>query len=215
MAVLAFLKIPKPPRSHFGGGRPLLEILSQPVFLVAALGGMIAYGVMVLVMTATPLAMAACDYSFNDSSFVIQWHVLGMFAPAFFTGHLISRFGVLTVMQVGVVMLVGSIVSSIAGTSIPHFWVGLLLLGVGWNFLFIGATTLLTEAYRPEEKAKVQALNDFFVFGSSAAGSFAAGHLLHTIGWTAVNWGVAPLALLIMAGLIWLKFHRSRLAQSV
>lgn len=215
MAVLAFLKIPRPPRSHFGGGRPLLEILSQPVFLVAALGGMIAYGVMVLVMTATPLAMAACDYSFNDSSFVIQWHVLGMFAPAFFTGHLISRFGVLTVMQVGVVLLVGSIVSSIAGTSIPHFWVGLLLLGVGWNFLFIGATTLLTEAYRPEEKAKVQALNDFFVFGSSAAGSFAAGHLLHTIGWTAVNWGVAPLALLIMIGLIWLKFHRSRLAQSV
>jgi len=210
MAVLAFLKIPKPPRSHFGGGRPIAQILAQPVFIVAAFGGMIGYGVMVLVMTATPLAMAACNYSFNDSAFVIQWHVLGMFAPAFFTGHLISRFGVLTIMQVGVVLLVGSIAASISGISIPHFWVGLVLLGVGWNFLFVGATTLLTEAYLPEEKAKVQALNDFLVFGSSAAGSFAAGHLLHTIGWEAVNWGVAPLAGMIMAGLIWLKFRRRR-----
>jgi len=127
---------------------------------------------------------------------------------------LISRFGVLTVMQVGVALLVASIASSIAGTSIPHFWLGLALLGVGWNFLFIGATTLLTEAYRPEERAKVQALNDFFVFGSSAAGSFAAGHLLHTVGWTAVNWGVAPLALLIMIGLIWLKMSRARQAET-
>ena len=212
MAVLSFLKIPKPPRSHFGGGRPMGRIIAQPVFIVAAFGGMIAYGVMVLVMTATPLAMAACSYSFNDSAFVIQWHVLGMFAPAFFTGHLISRFGVLTVMQVGVVLLIGSIAASISGISIPHFWVGLVLLGVGWNFLFVGATTLLTEAYLPEEKAKVQAINDFLVFGSSAAGSFAAGHLLHTVGWEAVNWGVAPLALMIMVGLIWLKFSRSRSA---
>ncbi len=212
MAVLSFLRIPKPPRAHFGGGRPLATIVAQPVFLVAALGGMIAYGVMVLVMTATPLAMAACDYAFNDSAFVIQWHVLGMFAPAFFTGHLISRFGVLTIMQVGVALLVGSIAASITGLSIPHFWVGLLLLGVGWNFLFVGATTLLTEAYLPEEKAKIQALNDFFVFGSSAAGSFAAGHLLHTVGWTAVNWGVAPLAAIVMGGLIWLKLHRGRRA---
>lgn len=210
MAVLAFLRIPKPPRSHFGGGRPMGRIIAQPVFIVAAFGGMIAYGVMVLVMTATPLAMAACNYAFNDSAFVIQWHVLGMFAPAFFTGHLISRFGVLTVMQVGVVMLLGSIAASISGISIPHFWVGLVLLGVGWNFLFVGATTLLTEAYLPEEKAKVQAINDFLVFGSSAAGSFAAGHLLHTIGWEAVNWGVAPLAVLIMASLIWLKLSRRR-----
>jgi MFS family permease len=212
MAVLCFLKIPKPPRSHFGGGRPMATIVAQPVFIVAAFGGMIAYGVMVLVMTATPLAMAACDFSFNDSAFVIQWHVLGMFAPAFFTGHLISRFGVLTVMQVGVALLFGSIVASITGLSLVHFWVGLLLLGVGWNFLFVGATTLLTEAYLPEEKGKVQAINDFLVFGSSAAGSFAAGHMLHTIGWEAVNWGVAPLALLIMVGLIWLKLSRSRSA---
>ena len=208
MAVLGFLKIPKPPRSHFGGGRPMGQIIAQPVFIVAAFGGMIAYGVMVLVMTATPLAMAACNYAFNDSAFVIQWHVLGMFAPAFFTGHLISRFGVLTVMQVGVALLIGSIAASITGISIPHFWVGLALLGVGWNFLFVGATTLLTEAYLPEEKAKVQAINDFLVFGASAAGSFAAGHLLHTVGWEAVNWGVAPLALMIMAGLIWLKLRR-------
>lgn len=212
MAVLAFLRIPKPPRSHFGGGRPMAKIIAQPVFIVAAFGGMIAYGVMVLVMTATPLAMAACDYAFNDSAFVIQWHVLGMFAPAFFTGHLITRFGVLTVMQVGVVLLIGSIAASISGLSIPHFWVGLVLLGVGWNFLFVGATTLLTEAYLPEEKAKVQAINDFLVFGSSAAGSFAAGHLLHTIGWQAVNWGVAPLALMIMVGLVWLKLSGGRRA---
>lgn len=212
MAVLSFLKIPKPPRSHFGGGRPMGQIIAQPVFIVAAFGGMIAYGVMVLVMTATPLAMAACNYAFNDSAFVIQWHVLGMFAPAFFTGHLISRFGVLTVMQVGVALLIGSIAASITGISIPHFWVGLVLLGVGWNFLFVGATTLLTEAYLPEEKAKVQAINDFLVFGASAAGSFAAGHLLHTVGWEVVNWGVAPLALMIMAGLIWLKLSRSRRA---
>jgi MFS family permease len=190
----------------------MATIVAQPVFIVAAFGGMIAYGVMVLVMTATPLAMAACDFSFNDSAFVIQWHVLGMFAPAFFTGHLISRFGVLTVMQVGVALLFGSIVASITGLSLVHFWVGLLLLGVGWNFLFVGATTLLTEAYLPEEKGKVQAINDFLVFGSSAAGSFAAGHMLHTIGWEAVNWGVAPLALLIMVGLIWLKLSRSRSA---
>jgi MFS family permease len=209
IALIAFLDIPRPTFAALAGGRPMVEIARQPVFIVAVLGGMIAYGVMILVMTATPLAMSICGHDFGQSAFVIQWHVLGMFAPAFVTGSLIQRFGVLRIMQIGAMLLLGSAVANLSGVTVAHFWTGLVLLGVGWNMLFVGATTLLTEAYRPEERAKVQAINDFLVFGTSAAGSFAAGALLHGVGWSAVNWGIGPLILATSGALLWLARLRA------
>jgi MFS family permease len=205
--VLAFLDIPKPPRAEFGAGRKLRVIAAQPLFMVAVLVGMLVYGLMALLMTATPLAMAACGLRFEDSAFVIQWHALGMFGPAFFTGHLIRRFGVLPVMQLGAGLLVVGVLADLSGLGVMNFWVGLLLLGVGWNFLFVGATTLLTETYRPEERAKVQALNDFCVFATTAVASFSAGALQFNLGWQSMNYGIAPLVAIGLGALVWL--HRN------
>jgi MFS family permease len=191
--VLSFLDIPKPPRARFAGGRPMRRIAAQPLFVVAVLSGMVAYGVMSLLMTATPLAMAACGWRFEDSAFVIQWHALGMFAPAFVTGHLIRRFGVLTIMQTGAALLAVCLAVDLSGLTVAHFWTGLTLLGVGWNFMFVGATTLLTQTYRSEERAKVQAVNDLCVFSATALGAFSAGALQFHVGWAAMNWVVVPL----------------------
>ncbi len=193
LAVLSFLDIPKPPRMGFSGGRPMRVIAAQPLFLVAVVTAMVAYGTMSLLMTATPLAMAACGWQFEDSAFVIQWHALGMFAPAFFTGHLIRRFGVLTIMQLGTVLVVLCLGIDLAGISVTHFWAGLTVLGLGWNFMFVGATSLLTETYQPEERAKVQATNDLCVFSATALGAFSAGALQFHVGWAAMNWGAGPL----------------------
>jgi MFS family permease len=195
IGLLAFLDIPRPSRMSFTGGRPLAAIAAQPLFVVAVVSAMVAYGTMSLLMTATPLAMAACSWTFEDSAFVIQWHALGMFAPAFFTGHLIRRFGVLPIMRCGAAVLVIGVAVDLGGLTVDHFWVGLTLLGVGWNFLFIGATSLLTETYRPEERGKVQALNDLCVFSATATGAFSAGALQFHVGWAAMNWGIAPLVL--------------------
>jgi MFS family permease len=206
--VLAFLDIPKPPKARFTAGRKLSEIAAQPRFVVAVLSGMLAYGLMTLLMTATPLAMAACGHTFDDSARVIQWHALGMFAPAFITGHLIRRFGLPAVMQAGAALLVGALIADVAGQSVANFWLGLLLVGVGWNFLFVGATTLLTETYRPEEKAKVQALNDLCVFSTTALAAFSAGALQYHLGWNMVNYGVAPLVVIALLGSLWLRRAR-------
>ncbi|MDX2103521.1 MAG: MFS transporter [Alphaproteobacteria bacterium] len=203
--LLSRLSLPKPPRASFTAGRPLGELIRQPKLITAVLGAAIGYAVMTLVMTATPLAVVGCGLSFNDSAFVIQWHVLGMFAPSFFTGDLIRRFGVQTIMTTGVVLLLASVVTNLTGLSVWHFWAGLVLLGIGWNFAFIGATTLLVETHRPEERAKVQALNEFVVFGSSTAASFLAGVLQASYGWTVVNVGMVPLLLVIGAILVWLR----------
>lgn len=206
-ATQTFLTIPKPPREAHGG-RPLATIMHQPVFIVAALGGMLGYGIMALVMTATPIAMHHHDYAFGDTAFVIEWHVLGMFAPSFFTGHLIKRFGVLQIMLTGGLLSTLCVIVNLTGTSLPHFWLALVLLGVGWNFMFIGATTLLTEAYAPEEKGKTQALNDFLVFSTVTLSVLSAGSLQHLLGWKAVNYGVLPLIAIAVIAITWLLRRR-------
>ncbi len=209
LLVLAFLDIPKPPRTRFAGGRPLAVIAAQPLFLVAVVSAMVAYGTMSLLMTATPLAMAACAWAFEDSAFVIQWHALGMFAPAFFTGHLIKRFGLMPIMRTGAAVLVIGVAVDLSGLTVNHFWIGLTLLGVGWNFMFVGATTLLTETYRPDERAKVQALNDFCVFSASATGAFSAGALQFHIGWEMMNYAVLPLVAVALLALLAIR-HAAR-----
>jgi len=207
-ATLLFISIPRPSAESQHGGRPLPVIMRQPAFVVAALGGMFGYGVMALVMTATPLAMHDHQFAFGDTAFVIEWHVLGMFAPSFFTGHLIRRFGVLQIMLTGAVLNAVCVAVNLTGTSLSHFWLALLLLGVGWNFMFIGATTLLTEAYAPAEKAKTQALNDFLVFGTVTVAVLSAGSLQHHLGWQAVNYGVIPLIGLTVIAVTWLLLRR-------
>jgi len=216
LATQLFLDIPRPARETLGSGRALGAIARQPVFVVAAIGGMLGYGIMALVMTATPLAMHDHHYAFGDTAFVIEWHILGMFAPSFFTGHLIRRFGVLQVMLAGSLLSAVCIGVNLTGTSLPHFWLALFLLGVGWNFLFIGATTLLTETYAPEEKAKTQALNDFMVFSTVTVAVLSAGSLQHHLGWRAVNYGVMPLIAITMIAVTWLmRRRRASLATSL
>jgi MFS family permease len=185
------------------GGRSLREIARQPVFVVAVLAAALGYGVMNLLMTATPIAMAFCEYPFATAAFVIQWHVLGMYGPGFFTGHLIRRFGVLSVIVAGVGVMGSGVATALAGTTIAHFWVALFLIGVGWNFMYTGGTTLVTEAYRPAEKAKTQGMNDFFVFGTMALSSFSSGALVNAAGWERMNVLALPfLALVAIAALL-------------
>jgi len=207
-SVQLFLDIPHPSRELQGSGRKLGVIVRQPAFIVAAIGGMLGYGIMSLVMTATPLAMHDHDHAFSDTAFVIEWHLLGMFVPSFFSGHLIRRIGVLQVMLVGGLLSAVCVAINLAGTSLSHFWLALFLLGVGWNFLFIGATTLLTETYVPEEKAKIQALNDFLVFGTVTLSVLSAGSLQHHLGWRAVNFGVMPLIVVTVIAVVWLLVSR-------
>lgn len=193
-----------------GAARPLLQIMMQPVFLTAMIGSSVGYAVMVMIMTATPLAMLLCGESLDASATVIQWHVLGMFVPSFFTGTLIRRFGVLPIMATGIVLLGGQVAIALMGIEFLNFLSALLLLGVGWNFLFIGGTTLLTEAYLPAEKAKAQAAHDFLMFASVSIASFSAGGLLNRWGWESVNLTVLPflaIALLAVGGLWGLRWR--------
>lgn len=166
---------------------------------------MLGYAVMSLVMTATPLAMHNHAHAFSDTSFVIQWHVLGMFAPSFFTGHIIRCFGVLNVMFSGGLMGVACVVINLFGTSLWHFWTALLLLGISWNFLFVGATILLTETYCLNERAKTQAANDFTVFTIVSIAILSAGALQHNLGWEVVNIGALPMLAMILMSIVWLK----------
>lgn len=207
IAVLQFIEIPKPPRRSFADtGRPLGIIARQPRFIVAILSAMIGYAMMSLVMTATPLAIVACGFDFNDSAFVIQWHALGMFLPSFFTGILIARFGALSVIKAGVLLNLGCVGFALSGVALAQFWAALVLLGVGWNFMFVGGTALLTETYRPEEKEKVQAMNDFCVFTLVAISSLSAGALHYLLGWAAVNLAIVLPMLLAFAAALWLRF---------
>jgi len=206
--VLSFVKIPTPPRVQAGGeGRPLTEILKQPRFVVAVVCGVASYSMMNMVMTSAPLAMIQCNHSVTDAALGLQWHVLGMYAPSFFTGSLIARFGVERVVGAGFALLLASAAISIAGISLWHFWVGLVLLGMGWNFGFIGATAMVTQCHRPEERTRVQSFNDFLVFGSMAIGSFASGNLLAVYGWAVVNGVVFPVVLIAAALLVWLTLR--------
>jgi MFS family permease len=205
-ALLQFVRIPRPAAVSLSGGEPLRRIVRRPAFLAAAASGMIAYAVMNFVMTATPLAVIGCGFPFADAAFVIQWHVLGMYAPSFFTGHLIARFGHARVMLTGVALLAAALIINLTGISLAHFWLGLLLLGLGWNLLFVGASALLTTTHTAEERAKVQATNDFLVFGMVSLGSFSSGAVIGHFGWTWVN--LLPLPLLLVAALVVLAWRR-------
>jgi MFS family permease len=202
--VLMFVNIPKPPpRSAVGDGRPLSEIAREPRFIVAVACGVAAYSMMNMVMTSAPLAMVMCNHSITDATLGLQWHVLGMYAPSFITGSLISRFGLKRITGLGFALIIVAAGIGIAGISLWHFWIGLALLGVGWNFAFIGATTMVTHCHRPNERNKVQAFNDFLVFGSMAIGSFSSGQLLASFGWATVNEVVFPVVLAAIALLLW------------
>ena len=202
--VLTLLRIPTPPPPVAGHeGRPLGEIARQPRFVVAVACGVASYAMMNLVMTSAPLAMIECSHSVTDATLGLQWHVLGMFVPSFFTGSLIARHGVERIVAIGLGMIVVSAAISLTGITLWHFWSALVLLGVGWNFAFVGATTMVTKCHAPSERNKVQAFNDFLVFGSMAIGSFASGKLLATFGWAAVNEVVFPVVLAAAALLAW------------
>ncbi len=190
-------------------GRPWRAIAAQPVVVVAVLCGALGYATMTLVMTATPLAMKVCGLAFDDTAFVIQWHVFAMFAPSFFTGRLINRFGVLRVMFTGGLFNLACVGVNLYGETLWHYWSSLFMLGIGWNFLFVGATSLLTESYRPEERARVQGLNDFMVFTCVSLATLSAGALQYNFGWRMVNWGVLPVIVLTLASLAWLAWRRS------
>ena len=190
------------------GGRPIREIMRQPVFIVAALAGALSYGIMNLFMTSTPLAMRAHDHHFNSAAFVLEWHVVGMYGPSFFTGSLIQKFGVLKVILAGVALLFGSVLCALAGTGVINFWLTLFVLGVGWNFMYVGGSALLTECHTPAERAKTQAANDLLVFCTMVISSMSSGVLLTMSGWHAVNYGTIPFLLLALGFTLWLMWLR-------
>ncbi|MDR3369226.1 MFS transporter [Rhodoferax sp.] len=205
MAVLAFIRFPPlPAKKVTVEGRPLRDIMRQPTFIVAALTGALGFGVMNLLMAATPLAMQQCHLPFSDAALVLEWHVIGMFAPGFVTGHLIKRFGVMPIMGIGVVLNLLCILVALSGVDLNQFLVALILLGVGWNFLFTGSTTLSLQTYTPAEKDRAQGALNFFVFATTAVTSFASGVLVTTQGWQLLNTGSLIPVAITGAALIWL-----------
>lgn len=206
LLVLSVIKLPPSDvEQHEGEQRSWKELIMQPQFSVAILCGMLGYGVMSLVMTATPLAMQHHAHGFSDTMFVIQWHVLAMFVPSFFTGNLIMRYGIVNILLWGIAFAFACVVFNLIGQTTWHFWVALVFLGLSWNFLFIGATSLLTDSYWPQEKAKAQAINDFLVFTTVTIASLSAGVLQHQFGWLIVNIGVLPLIGVMLFSVLKLK----------
>lgn len=185
-----------------------MQIVRQPTYLVALFGAATGYGIMILAMTATPLAMVHHRHGLSDAALVIQFHVLGMFLPSFFTGSLIARFGVLRIMFVGVGLFAGHVLLSLSGTGLPSFASALILLGVGWNFLYIGGTTMLTETYTPAERGRAQATNDMTIFAVGLASSLGAGALLQVSGWQVMNLLLLPWLGLAALSILWLTWHR-------
>ncbi len=209
MVLLAFIRIPQPSIAERQEPvRPLAQIMIQPAFIVAVTGSALGYGVMSLLMTATPLAMGLCGHAYSSAALVIEWHVIGMFAPSFFTGSLIRRFGVLSVMLAGVALEALCVGVALSGVLVANFWWALVLLGVGWNFLYVGGTTLLTECYRPSEKAKAQGMHDFLVFFTTAMSSFSSGLLMNRNGWQMLNYAALPVLAVIGAAIAWLALRR-------
>ena len=198
--VLTGVRLPMPTTAEKAGGRPLALIARQPRFIVAATCGAVSYMLMNFLMTAAPLAMRMCGHSQESSNLGLQWHIVAMYAPSFFTGRLITRFGAGRVVAVGLALIGFSAAVGLTGIDVAHFWTTLILLGLGWNFGFVGASAMVLECHRPEEKTRVQALNDFLVFGTMAVGSFSSGGLLASYGWDMVLWAsFAPLALAVTA----------------
>jgi len=207
LLTVSCMKLPAPestPQSE-RPGRPITTILRQPVFMVAVICAMLGYGIMNLVMTATPLAMHTRAMPLSDTAFVIQWHVVAMFAPSFITGRLIDRFGVPNILLAGALLNACCVATNLSGDSVWHFWAALLLLGIGWNFLFVGGTTLLTECYEPNEKSKTQAANDFIVFSTVSITALSSGTLHHWFGFATINLAVIPLIIIVVAAIFWLK----------
>ena len=207
VALLVQSRVHVPPPSaeeRAGGGRPLSEIVRQPIFVVAALAGGLGYGLMSLLMVGTPLAMSFCSHPYAAAAFVIQWHVVGMYAPGFVTGSLIGRFGAPRVILAGVALMGACVWVALAGISVPHFTVALVLLGIGWNFMYTGGTTLLTEAYRPGERARTQGANDAVVFTMMGLSSFSSGALVSVAGWERMNAAMIPLLLIVAGAVLWL-----------
>jgi MFS family permease len=213
LAVQSQVHVPKPAAvESAGGGRPLREIMRQPVFFVAALSAGLGYGLMNLLMTATPLAMSFCSLPYAQAAFVIEWHVVGMYAPGFVTGGLIRRFGMLNVILAGVAVMAGGAAIALNGNTVAHFAVALTLVGAGWNFMYTGGTALLTEAYRPGERARTQGANDFIVFSIMGLSSFSSGALVSAASWEAMNLGALPFLALIAAVVAWYARRRRRRA---
>jgi predicted MFS family arabinose efflux permease len=204
MLLLRFIRIPTPSAAEQAAtGRPLREIAAQPKFIVAVLAGAIGYGVMNFLMTSTPIAMQVCGHPYGDAAFVISSHIIGMFAPSFVTGPLIKRVGVLPVMFAGALLNFLAIGIALSGVAVAQFWWALVVLGVGWNFLYIGGTTLLTETYRPEERAKAQGANDQAIFIMMAISSFISGLTVTGAGWATVNLAALPMVALVAAAIVW------------
>ena len=215
MVLLAFIRIPQPGAAErHEPARPLAQIMAQPAFIVAVTASALGYGVMSLLMTATPLAMGLCGHPYSSAALVIEWHAIGMFAPSFFTGSLIRRFGVLSVMLAGVALEAMCVGIALSGVLVANFWWALVLLGIGWNFLYVGGTTLLTECYRVSEKAKAQGMHDFLVFLTSATSSFSSGLLMNRNGWEMLNYAALPVLAVIGAAISWLAL-RQRAAVAV
>jgi MFS family permease len=211
MAVVAGVDAPRPAAADLHGGRPLFQIARQPRFVAAAICGVVSYSMMNLVMTSAPLAMKICGLSLSDSNFGIQWHIVAMYGPSFFTGSLIARFGAPRIVAIGLVLEATAAMIGLSGSTAMHFWTVLVVLGVGWNLGFIGASALVLETHRPQERNKIQAFNDFLVFGVMALGSFSSGQLLASYGWSAVNLVVFPPVLLglVVLGLAALARRRA------
>ncbi|MBV9555735.1 MAG: MFS transporter [Pseudolabrys sp.] len=205
--VLTLVNIPKTAHKHSEPVRKLSHIALTPRFVVAVACGIASYAMMNMVMTSAPLAMIDCGHSVTDATLGIQWHVLAMYGPSFFTGSLITRFGVERITGFGLTLLVAAGAVGVAGISVGHFWTDLVLLGLGWNFSFIGATTMITQCHRPHERTKVQAFNDFLIFGSMALSSFSSGQLLAYFGWQTVNEVIFPTVLIAVAMLVWLSLR--------
>ncbi len=211
MLILWRLDLPRPSHEEqHGSARTLPAIMRQPVFIVAALGGISAYGVMNLLMAATPLAMQMCSHPYGAAMLVIEWHIIAMFAPAFGTGWLIVRLGTLPVMFAGLVLNLAAIFTAISSTTVTAFWSSMVLVGVGWCFLFVGGTTLLTEAYAPAEKAKTQGVNDLLIYLTMASTSLSSGAILYGFGWNTLNLTALPLLGLTAVAILWLATMRRR-----
>lgn len=221
-AALALLAVPvllllRTPKATMTGnvqdtGRPLIQILMMPRYMLAVAAGVVSYGLMVFVMTAAPIAMVGHGHSDDHAALGIQWHVLAMFAPSFVTGHLMARFGKERVAALGLLLIAVSAVFALAGLQLVHFYVSLILLGIGWNFGFIGATAMVTDCHSEAERGKAQGANDFLIFGTVAGASFFAGALLHASGWQTINWLIFPAVALILVPLVWQSARKASIA---
>jgi MFS family permease len=213
MVLARFLRLPPmggAPGASAAPPRPLSVILRTPIAIVAVLSASLAYGVMNLLMVATPLAMDMCRHPYASAALVLEWHIIGMFAPGLFTGGLIARFGVLKIMGFGTVLVLICCAIALAGVDLMNFLAALFLLGVGWNFMFTGATTLLTQAAAPNERARLQGFNEMLVFGTMITSSLSSGVLLHSNGWNLLNWLSIPVTLVVLAAVIYLAVYQAK-----